>query len=154
MFKALLTAIALSLAGTVASAADIEITQLPTPADKAGIKNWQAGAMKVKNIDVDIAYLRLKREFDFSTLEERLQNSPGLFGYESLLKQSGFMHEVQSGLYYRMRDELRSGVFVDITIEKDREGIRIDYGYNTSRVGNQAAYQEQFLSRIAKALSS
>ena len=65
---------------------------------------------KSYNIDVDVAYLRLKRAFDYKTLEERqalsgvTKNSP-FYG----LVDRGYRHTVQSGVYYQMKDSVHLG---------------------------------------------
>ncbi len=82
------------------------------------------------NVDVDTAYVRLKRHFGYPTLEERKRRSYGGWIDE------GFRHETTPGARYWMKDEVRTVVggkpvvgWLSTEIEKDGDGslIRLRY---------------------------
>ncbi|MEM8948414.1 MAG: hypothetical protein AAGA21_19195 [Pseudomonadota bacterium] len=94
-----------------------------------GGQTYQVGTADLQtDVDVDTAYLKIKREFGFLTYEERLAKSPNLQrGW--LEKDTSFKHTTIAGVSYQMKNrvphafggEKRSHNF-EANVEKDGEG--------------------------------
>ncbi len=90
----------------------------------------------VPGVDVDTAYLRVKRYFDLSTFDERQARNP--FHKPRLMKEAGVRHETLPGVRYWMRDEVswrpewgmkQQEVWMSARVEREGAGSRIELDY-------------------------
>lgn len=86
---------------------------------------------------IDIAYLRVKKEFGFYTLEERAKITPALNAEAKkwLAWNKGFQYDALPGVRYHLReyiDHSHNGVqskFIDAILENNGAGTDITFSY-------------------------
>lgn len=124
--------------------------QLPLDQDS----RWYVGNVIESSLDVDVAYARLKREFEFDTTEERLANTPAVRGHVSALHQGGFLHEAEPGAHYVMRDrtDRTADRIVQIEIFKETSGSQIEFGFAKHGLTDVSSYALQIHTRIVNAV--
>lgn len=89
--------------------------------------------------DIDTLYTRIKREFDFQTIEESLNGcSPQLDKLcrwkESAVRSGGHVHEKTPGVYYKMGHSVgKDDFYVEITLEKEGKNTLVSYATRGSQ---------------------
>ena len=117
--------------------------------------NWFVGSPLDTAMDVQTAYVRIKREFGFSTDKERLANTPGVYGDIGTLYSVGFAYASEPGAYYLMRDNTASTQrIVQVEISKSGEGALVEYAFATAGLENAPEYDFEIQKRIRSALES
>ena len=136
----------------------IQIAQ--TALNKSSSKWHVADPIEVE-LDVDTAYLRLKREFNFNTIEERLANTHttgDTGGRDALLSDlynAGFAFEGQTGVYYLMRDRTtETDRIIQVQVSKNGSGSRIDFAFVTAQLVSVPQYRDQLRQRILKSVEN
>lgn len=79
--------------------------------------------------DIDTLYVRLKREFGFSTKDEYLGRAYGDVRKWKThqMEQDGVIHEANPGVYYRMARSMgdKNQYYLDISLEKDGRNSKV-----------------------------
>lgn len=107
--------------------------------------------------NIDVAYVRLKKEFGYMTADERIARTPGASGDLNLIKrQGGFEYVAQPGVYYLMRDKNgRTGKRV-VQTELTTEGTNrycVSYGFANKGLANPSAYSSKLKARVFSAIN-
>ena len=108
---------------------------------------------------VDIAYLRVKKEFGFYTLEERAKITPGPGGDSKkwLAWNKGFQYDALPGVSYHLREYINhshNGVrskVIDAVLETNGAGTNIAFTYWVPK-GQSAAFGNSLKQRALRAL--
>jgi len=99
-------------------------------------RRWQTIEARF-NTDIDTAYGRVRREFNYLTTEERLARTPGVYGDTQLLRASGFRHEASPGSSYTLQDQVRhprGGERQTIRVELYKDGRATHVVVKTTRI--------------------
>ncbi|OOF81997.1 hypothetical protein BKG92_07715 [Rodentibacter ratti] len=83
----------------------------------------------VSSKNIDTLYVKVKRNFKFSTRDEALS---GLSGFErqrhaELLDEEGHTHEVTPGVYYHLINSYTGGRKLDVKLSKESGKVRISW---------------------------
>lgn len=143
-----------ALATMTAAAVPAAHAQDPTTKPAASEK-WRIAPTIETNIDVDTAYVRIKREFGFNTLEERLATTPGVYGSAQELYRNGFMFSAEPGARYLMRDRTgpqKMGRIVQIEVRKEGAGSLVEFAFATAGLASVSVYEKELRARIVGAL--
>lgn len=128
--------------------------QDPT-AKPAASEKWRIAPTIETSIDVDTAYVRIKSEFRFNTLEERLATTPGVYGSAQELYRNGFMFSAEPGARYFMRDRMgpqKMGRIVQIEVRKGGAGSLVEFAFATAGLESVSVYENELRARIVGAL--
>ena len=142
-----------ALATMTAAAVPAAHAQDPTTKPAASEK-WRIAPTIETNIDVDTAYVRIKREFGFNTLEERLATTPSV-RYAQTLYNDGFMYSAEPSVRYLMRDrtgEQKTGRVIQVEISKNGSGAVVEFAFATAGLDSVSDYEMQMRARISGAI--
>lgn len=142
-----------ALAMMTVEAVPVAQAQDPT-AKPAASEKWRIAPTIETSIDVDTAYVRIKSEFGFKTLEERLALTPSI-RYTQTLYNDGFMYSAEPGVRYLMRDrtgEQKNGRVIQVEISKDGSGAIVEFAFATAGLDVVSDYEMQMISRISGAI--
>ena len=119
----------------------------------AASEKWYIAEPLSASVDVDTAYIRIKGEFGFNTLEQRLANTPGALGSAQALYNDGFAYDGQPGAYYLMRDRVLAPKRVlQVEVMKNGAGTTIEYAFATARIADVGSYNTELRRRILEVI--
>lgn len=107
--------------------------------------------------NIDVAYVRLKKEFGYMTAEERIARTPGADGDLNYIKrQGGFEYVAQQGVYYLMRDKTKrtGNRIVQAELTTDGENTYcLSYGFVNTGLLNPTKYSNDLGARMISAVN-
>lgn len=115
---------------------------------------------KLEGIDVDTAYVRIKREFNFKSRSERLEANPKLDGY--LEHTLDFRYQATPGVNYLMRgykphsygsEETPNTIQVEL-FKDGSERISVKVSFYSGSIKDVEGYKDSLKSRIIAASKS
>lgn len=114
-------------------------------------KQKTSGAFTSKR-DIDTLFIRVKREFNFESIEEALGCSPehelDCRWREKAIREGGFIHERTPGVYYRMGHAVgEKSYYVEVTLEKEGKNTLVSYATRGSQ-----AWADDVKTRLQKVI--
>ena len=117
---------------------------------------WSKAAPICLGGDIDVAYIRIKKEFGYLTPDERLAATPGAWGNIQVIKRrEGFEYVAQQGVYYLMRDRSRRTGDRIIETKLSKDGTNkycLEYGFANVGLTNVPAYAAELKARYIAAI--
>lgn len=138
----------------------------PSTSSNAGSVNPVGSGVKVESAgnhvipftvktDVDVAYIRMKKEFGFRTTDE-IKAKYGDFAAGFKLKSDEFRYDVTPGVQYHMRMDIPhagKSVVLDCVVEKVAPGkSNITLSYFLPAGADAKSYEASLKARVMKAL--
>ncbi|MDP8189092.1 hypothetical protein QJU87_04330 [Pasteurella skyensis] len=103
--------------------------------------------------DIDTLYARIKREFDFQTIEESLngcntQLNTNCRWKEMAIREGGYVYEKTPGVYYKLGHAVgKESFYVEITLAKEGRKTLVSYETRGSK-----AWANEVKSRLQKTI--